>query len=79
MSLQDGWPDASAMTDPRVTVHLMSGGTLGLQDVSIMEVSKRLFHYGYVILGDGAGDYCVIFRHGVAAMTAEKADVAPQI
>ena len=70
MILNSGdFPDGSMMTDPVVYVHLMSGRLLGLENVSIIEVAKRMRKYGFVLMSDGEGDYAVLFEHGVAALT----------
>jgi len=67
--------DMSGMTDPVVGIHLISGNTMVVQDISIIELGKRLNKYGFVFLSSGDGDYSVIFRHGVAALTALKNQV----
>lgn len=69
-----GFPDGAQMVDPLVKVHLLSGHTLHLQEVSIVELAKRLHHYGFVFLGDGQGEYAVLFSHGVAALVASSND-----
>jgi len=67
------FPDVSAMTDPQVLVHLTSGRIIQLSEVSIVEVAKRLHHYGFCYLSDGEGSYAVFFSHGVAALTVPSA------
>lgn len=69
MTVFDGLPDASEMVDPVVHVHLMTGKIIGLQEISIVEIAKRLHHHGFVYTSDGEGSYCVLFKHGVAALT----------
>jgi hypothetical protein len=64
--------DMSGMTDPIVGIHLMSGVVMAVQDISIIDLGKRLNKYGFVFLSSGDGEYSVIFRHGVAALTALK-------
>jgi hypothetical protein len=64
--------DASGMTDPVVQIHLVSGRVFAIQDVSIIELGKRLNKYGFVFFSDGAGDYGVLFQHGVAALLTAK-------
>lgn len=66
---EDGFPDGSAMTDPRVYVHLTSGRIVELDEVSIVEIAKSLYTNGFVFLADGEGSYAVFFRHGVCALT----------
>lgn len=62
----DDLPD---LVDPMVHVHLLSGKIIGLQNVSITEVGKRLHNHGFVFLSDGEGSYAIFFNHGVAALT----------
>lgn len=70
MTLDDsGFPDGSAMVDPMVNVHLVTGKIISLAEVSVVEIAKRLHHYGFVFLADGEGSYAVFFSHGVAALT----------
>ena len=71
---EDDFPDVSAMTDPFVDVHLTSGKTIRLAEISIVEVAKRLHHYGFVYLSDGEGSYAVFFGHGVCALTVPSAN-----
>lgn len=66
---ESGFPDMPQMTDPAVNVHLVSGSTIQLQQVSIVQVAQRLHQNGFVFLSDGSGSYAVFFRHGVAALT----------
>jgi hypothetical protein len=61
--------DMPELVDPLVHVHLMSGNILGLQNVSITEITKRLYSHGFVFMSDGEGSYAVLFDHGVAALT----------
>lgn len=71
MTLDDaGFPDATEMVDPVVTAHLTSGKVIQFHEVSVIELGKRLHHWGFVVLADGEGEYCVLFKHGVAALTA---------
>lgn len=63
------WDDIPELTDPMVHVHLMSGKVIGLENVSIVEMAKRLHSNGFVFLSDGAGSYAVFFSEGVAALT----------
>ena len=64
-----GWDDLPELVDPMVHVHLMSGKVIGLQNVSITEIGKRLHGNGFVFLSDGEGSYAIFFDHGVAALT----------
>ena len=66
---ESGFPDVSEMVDPVVNVHLVGGGAIQLQQASVVEIAKRLHNWGFVFLGDGEGSYCVLFSHGVAALT----------
>ncbi len=66
---ESGFPDVSEMVDPIVNVHLVSGAVIQMAQVSIVEIAKRLHHYGFVYLSDGEGSYAVFFGHGVAALT----------
>lgn len=61
--------DDLEMVDPYVGVHLTNGNTLVVQHVSIIDMGKRLNEYGFIFLSSGDGEYSVIFRHGVAALT----------
>lgn len=61
--------DLPEMVDPYVGVHLVNGNTLIVQHVSIIDMGKRLNEYGFIFLSGGNGEYSVIYRHGVAAMT----------
>ena len=70
---EDDFPDVSAMTDPFVDVHLVSGKTIRLAEISIVEVAKRLHAHNFVYLSDGEGSYAVFFGHGVAALTVPSA------
>lgn len=70
---ESGFPDVSEMVDPVVNVHLVSGTVIQMQQVSIVEIAKRLHHYGFVYLSDGEGSYAVFFGHGVAALTVPSA------
>lgn len=70
---ESGFPDVSEMVDPAVHVHLVSGSIIPLQKVSVVEIAKRLHNWGFVFLADGEGSYCVIFGHGVAALTVPSA------
>lgn len=70
---ESGFPDVSEMVDPVVNVHLVSGTLIQMQQVSIVEIAKRLHHYGFVYLSDGEGSYAVFFGHGVAALTVPPA------
>lgn len=70
--MKDLWselPEATELVDPVVHVHLVSGKIIGLQDISIVEVGRRLHNNGFVFLSDGSGSYAVFFSHGVAALT----------
>jgi hypothetical protein len=64
--------DMSGMTDPVVGIHLVSGVVMSMRDISIIDLGKRLNKYGFVFLSSGDGEYSVIYRHGVAALTALK-------
>lgn len=66
---ETGFPDVSEMVDPIVNVHLVNGQVIQMAQVSIVEIAKRLHHYGFVYLSDGEGAYAVFFSHGVAALT----------
>ena len=66
---ESGFPDVSEMVDPAVNVHLLGGNTIQLQKVSVVEIARRLHNWGFVFLADGEGSYCVLFSHGVAALT----------
>ena len=70
---ESGFPDVSEMVDPIVNVHLVSGAVIQMAQVSIVEIAKRLHHYGFVSLSDGEGSYAVFFGHGVAALTVPTA------
>jgi len=70
---ESGFPDVSEMVDPIVNVHLVSGAVIQMAQVSIVEIAKRLHHYGFVYLSDGEGSYAVFFGHGVAALTVPMA------
>ena len=70
---ESGFPDVSEMVDPVVNVHLVSGTVIQMQQVSIVEIAKRLHHYGFVYLSDGEGSYAVFFGSGVAALTVPSA------
>ena len=73
MTINDhGFPDASDMTDPHVQIHLTSGRVIELQDVSVVEIAKRLHHWGFAFVSDGGGEYAIFFRNGVAALTARR-------
>jgi hypothetical protein len=67
------FPDVSEMVDPIVNVHLVSGAVIQMAQVSIVEIAKRLHHYGFVYLSDSEGSYAVFFGHGVAALTVPTA------
>lgn len=66
---EEDFPDVSQMVDPYVDVHLTSGKTIRLAEISIVEVAKRLHAHNFVYLSDGEGSYAVFFGHGVCALT----------
>lgn len=71
MSIDDlDFPDSPSLIDPIVNVHLMTGRIIQLQEVSIVEIAKRLHQYGFLFLSDGNGEYAVFFKHGVACLVA---------
>ena len=66
----DELPDSTEMTDPYVIVHLTGGTMIELRDISIIEVTRKLMSYGFCYMGDGRGQYLVLFENGVTALQA---------
>jgi hypothetical protein len=67
------FPDVSEMVDPFVDVHLVNGKTIRLAQISVVEMAKRLHHFGFLYISDDEGSYAVFFSHGVAALTVPAA------
>jgi hypothetical protein len=66
------FPEAIELPDPRVSVYLTGGTVITLSEVSVIAIAKRLRQHGFTFLSDGEGDYCILFEHGVSALTAGK-------
>jgi len=63
-------PPASEMVDPELHIFLVDGKVMVVHHTSITEITRSLLNNGVVYLGDGRGEYLVLFHHGVAAITA---------
>jgi|TARA_R110000822_G_scaffold92259_1_gene212489 hypothetical protein len=57
------------MVDPHVTVMLMDGSTMCFPEISAISLGKRLTQFGFVLLSSGDGDYTILWKHGVSAIT----------